>query len=78
MKKAMSKQGSSIFFIVLIAIGLIILFGCIFGFFCWKTSQKEKFLNGCASYANYDDPNFRNERYFHYNNIGKLARKKNF
>ena len=54
MKKAMSKQGSSIFFIVLIAIGLIILFGCIFGFFCWKTSQKEKFLNGCASYKNYE------------------------
>ena len=55
---------------VLIVLLLVILVvGCVYGFKFWK---KENFENGCVKEANYDDPNFRNERFFHYDNTDQL------
>jgi predicted negative regulator of RcsB-dependent stress response len=45
------------FGIILLAIILLIIFGCLFSWFCWKSKKTEEFID---------------ERYFHYNNIGKL------
>ncbi len=74
MKKGMlRKSNPSTFYIVLIAIGLIILFGCIFGYFCWRSNARERFQSGCLSEENYDDKYYANQRFFHYNNTGKLV-----
>jgi hypothetical protein len=50
-------KGDKMFGIILLAIILLIIFGCLFSWFCWKSKKTEEFID---------------ERYFHYNNIGKL------
>ena len=50
-------KGDNMFGIVLLAIILLIIFSCLFGWFCWKSNKTEEFID---------------ERYFHYDNIGKL------
>ena len=47
----------NMFGIVLLAIILLIIFSCLFSWFCWKSKKTEEFID---------------ERYFHYDNIGKL------
>lgn len=47
----------NMFGIVLLAIILLIIFSCLFGWFCWKSRKTEGFVD---------------ERYFHYDNIGNL------
>jgi len=47
----------NMFGIVLLAIILLIIFSCLFGWFCWKSRKTEEFID---------------ERYFHYDNIGNL------
>jgi hypothetical protein len=51
------KKGDNMFGLVLLAIILLILFACLFGWFCWKSKNTESFIN---------------EQYFHYDNIDKL------
>ena len=51
------QKGDYMFGIVLLAIILLIIFGCLFGWFCWTSRKTEGFID---------------ERYFHYNNIGEL------
>jgi predicted negative regulator of RcsB-dependent stress response len=51
------KKGGYMFGIVLLAIILLIIFACLFGWFCWKSKNTESFID---------------EQYFHYDNIGKL------
>jgi predicted negative regulator of RcsB-dependent stress response len=51
-------SGDKMFGIVLLAIVLLIIFACLFGWFCWKSNNTEEFFD---------------ERYFHYDNIGKLV-----
>jgi len=53
-----ASKGDNMFGIVLLAIILLIIFGCLFGWFCWKSRKTEEFLD---------------ERYFHYNNINRLV-----
>jgi predicted negative regulator of RcsB-dependent stress response len=50
-------KGDNMFGIVLLAIILLIIFSCLFGWFCWKSRKTEGFVD---------------ERYFHYDNIGNL------
>jgi hypothetical protein len=50
-------SGDKMFGLVLLAIILLIIFGCLFSWFCWKSNKTEGFID---------------ERYFHYDNIGKL------
>ena len=50
-------KGDKMFGIILLAIILLIIFGCLFSWFCWKSKKTEEFID---------------ERYFHYNNIGNL------
>jgi len=65
------SNGSSVFIIVALAVILLIVFGCVFGFFYF--GKKENFDNGCRQNKTYDDPNFKNERFFHYDNIDRLV-----
>jgi predicted negative regulator of RcsB-dependent stress response len=51
-------SGDKMFGIVLLAIILLIIFACLFGWFCWKSNKTEGFID---------------ERYFYYDNIGKLV-----
>ena len=51
------KKGDNMFGFVLLAIILLIIFACLFGWFCWKSKNTESFVN---------------EQYFHYDNIDKL------
>jgi|688.fasta_scaffold516703_2 hypothetical protein len=51
------KKGDNTFGFVLLAIILLILFACLFGWFCWKSKKTESFINS---------------QYFHYDNIDKL------
>ena len=67
------KKVSSYFFILLIAIALILVFSCVFGYFCIINWKSEKFENGCVRENNFNDPNFRNERFFHYDNINRIV-----
>jgi hypothetical protein len=67
------KNISTIFVTVVIAIILLLIFGCVFGFFCILNRKSESFDNGCVKDLNYDDSNFKNERFFHYDNIDKLV-----
>ena len=48
----------NMFGIVLLAIILLIIFSCLFGWFCWKSKKTE---------------GFHDERYFHYDNIGNIV-----
>ena len=50
-------KGDKMFGIILLAIILLIIFGCLFSWFCWKSKKTEEFID---------------DRYFHYTNIGKL------
>lgn len=50
-------KGDKMFGIILLAIILLIIFACLFSWFCWKSKKTEGFLD---------------ERYFHHNDIGKL------
>ena len=64
-------NGNTTFSIVLCAILLLIIFFCIFSY----TMQRrpiENFDNGCPLDKNFNDPNFLNQRFFHYNNTNKL------
>ena len=51
------KKGDYMFGLVLIAIILLIIFACLFGWFYWKSKKTEGFME---------------EQYFHYDNIGKF------
>lgn len=51
------KKGDYMFGLVLLAIILLIIFACLFGCFYWKSKKTEGFID---------------ERYFYYDNIGKL------
>jgi len=51
------KKGDYMFGLVLLAIILLIIFACLFGWFCWKSKKTEGFID---------------EQYFHYDNIDKL------
>ena len=53
-----APKGDKMFGIVLLAIILLIVFACLFSWFCWKSKKTEGFID---------------ERYFHYDNIGKLV-----
>ena len=53
-----APKGDNMFGIVLQAIILLIIFACLFGWFCWKSRKTEGFLD---------------ERYFNYNNINRLV-----
>lgn len=64
---------SSVFAIVLFAIALILIFGCVFGFFHLRGCKSESFHSGCINAPNFNDPNFKNERFFHYDNINNLV-----
>lgn len=59
------------FIIVGLAVILIIVVGCVLGYFCVRKS--EPFSNGCQMEYNFNDPNFKNQRFFHYNNIDRLV-----
>jgi len=69
--KSVGNNVSSVFVIVLIAVILLVVVGCVFGFYCFG-NKKENFENGCAKEVNFQDPNFANERFFHYDNIDNL------
>ena len=69
--KGIGSNVSSVFVIVALAIILLIVFGCVFGYFCYN--KNENFDNGCKQKKTYDDPNFKNERFFHYNNTDRLV-----
>lgn len=68
----LGKNVSNVFITVVIAVILLLIFGCVFGFFCILNRGSESFENGCVKALNYDDKNFRNERFFHYDNIDRL------
>jgi len=51
-------KGDNMFGVVLLAIILLIIFACLFSWFCWKSRKTEGFID---------------ERYFHYDNINKLV-----
>lgn len=51
------KKGDYMFGLVLLAIILLIIFACLFSWFCWKSKKTEGFID---------------ERYFHYDNIDNL------
>ena len=51
-------KGDKMFGIVLLAIILLIIFACLFSWFCWKSKNNEGFID---------------ERYFHYNDINHLV-----
>jgi hypothetical protein len=51
-------KGDKMFGIVLLAIILLIIFACLFSWFCWNSRKSEGFID---------------ERYFHYNNINNLV-----
>ncbi len=53
-----APKGDNMFGIVLLAIILLIIFACLFGWFCWQSRKTEGFLD---------------ERYFRYNNINRLV-----
>ena len=53
-----APKGDNMFGIVLLAIILLIIFACLFSWFCWKSKKTEDFID---------------ERYFYYDNIGKLV-----
>lgn len=65
-------NGNTTFTVVLFAILILIIFFCFFGAFWQKSYQTEQFDNGC-NLQNYQDPNFLNQRFFHYNNTNKLV-----
>ncbi len=68
----MKFGGSSLFVCVVLAIILLLVFGCVFGIYCFG-KKNEGFGNGCAREVNFQDPNFLNQRYFHYDNIDKIV-----
>lgn len=70
----MKFGGSSLFVCVVLAIILLLIFGCVFGIYCFGR-KKENFGNGngCAREINFQDPNYLNERFFHYDNIDKIV-----
>ncbi len=68
--KSTGYSYSSIFVIVLIAVVLLLVLSCVFGYFCFK---KESFSNGCAYQANYIDPNQNNQRFFNYSIDDRLV-----
>lgn len=69
----MNGNGNTTFSIVLCAFLLLIILFCIFGVFWGRRCQTEKFDNGCPLDKNFQDPNFLNQRFFHYNNTNKLV-----
>lgn len=54
-------KGDKMFGIVLLAVLLLIIFACLFSWFCWKSKKTE------------ETEEFLDERYFYYNNIGKIT-----
>lgn len=53
--------------------GIIFIFAILAVFyFIYFSKNKENFEDGCLKEANYDDPNFANQRFFHYDNIDHL------
>ena len=67
----MSNGNNSLFGFILLFIIIIIIFACVFGGFRWR--RWERFDGTCTREMNYNDPNFENQRFFHYNNVGKLV-----
>ena len=55
------KKGDYMFGLILLAIILLIIFACLFSWFCLKSKNTESFI---------DEP--IDEQYFHYDNIDKL------
>jgi len=52
---------------------LVIIFAIIYFIrYFRKRDKSESFQNGCVQEQNFDDPNFANKRFFHYDNIDNL------
>lgn len=67
---------TKIIVIVILVVILLFVIGCTLGVCCKKNKAEnsmDNFENGCAKEYNYQDPNFKNQRYFHYDNIGRLV-----
>ena len=65
------SSGTYVFLVIII----VILLGCAFGFFCRTRQRKnnvERF-DPVTRDANFDDPNWKNNRFFRYDNIGRLV-----
>lgn len=68
----MNINQDNTFGFILLFIVIIIIFACVFGMFGWRRNTFERYEN-CDKEANFDDPNFKNQRFFHYNNVDKLV-----
>ena len=56
-----------------IILGIIFILAIILVFYwIYFSKGKESFEDGCLKDANYDDPNFANQRFFHYDHIDHL------
>jgi flagellar basal body-associated protein FliL len=58
--------------IILIVILFIVIVGVIISFCCYNRKKETFNGNGCVMDPNFNDPNYLNERYFHYDNTDKL------
>ena len=66
-------NGNTTFSIVLFAILLLIIFFCFFTYYQRPAPMEYFNNNGCPLDKNLQDPNFLNQRFFHYNNTNKLV-----
>jgi hypothetical protein len=75
MNKNSLSSGTFIFLMIII----IVLLGCVLGFFCSRNTRVVKVQRPVENFdtntraQNFDDPNWRNNRFFQYDNIGRLV-----
>ena len=75
MNKNNVSSGTYIFLMIVI----IVLLGCVLGFFCSRRTRNVRNVAPMENFdtntrdVNFEDPNWRNNRFFHYDNIGRLV-----
>ena len=73
MKKNSKMNGYDLFGYIVLGVIILILFGCVIGLFCSRRRKiyYENFQT-CVMDKNLDDPNYKNQRFFKYDNVGSL------
>ena len=73
MKKNSGLNGYDLFGYIVLVVIILILFGCVIGIFCSRNKRvRYENFQTCEPENNLDDPNFRNQRFFKYDNVGHL------
>ena len=70
MKKNSGVNGYDLFGYIVLGVIILILFGCVIGIFCSRNKRvRYENFQTCEPENNLDDPNFRNQRFFKYDNV---------